>query len=55
MGSKDKRRDKRRKAREANRLDRPIPDSKREQGKRMIMFLVSFVIVAAGLVIFLQT
>lgn len=54
MASKSDKREKRRKAREANKLNRSVPEKKLQQGKQLIAFLATFVLIAAGLVLYLQ-
>lgn len=54
ISKSNKREKKRRKAKEANKLGKPLTDEKRQQGRVLIIFFVSFVIIAAGLVLYLQ-
>lgn len=56
MGSKNKSREKRqRKARQNNKLEKTVTPEKRKLGKLQITFLVGMTVVAAGLVLYLQS
>lgn len=54
MASKSQKREKRRKAREANKLEQTINPKKREHGRQLIIFLLCFVAISTGLVLYLQ-